>query len=35
MMLGQGAYSGGHVPRVVQVQVSRYARRVPRRGEPL
>jgi hypothetical protein len=35
MMLGQGAYTGGHVPRVVQVQVSRYARRLPRRGESL
>jgi CHAT domain-containing protein len=35
MLLGRSAYTGGKVPRVVQVQVSRYARRLPRRGEPL
>jgi len=35
MMGGRRAYTGGIVPRVVQVGVSRYTRRLPARGDPL
>jgi hypothetical protein len=35
MLKGREAYRGGVLPRVVQIQVSRYTRRMPARGEAL